>query len=295
MIKMKDYILIDKYIDYIKYECKLSENTIISYKNDLYSFIKYFKGNIRDLDEKSITLYISNIYNTKKDTTIAHTITTIHSFYLFLLNEKIIFKNPCNLKHPKLAKHLPVFLSEEEIDILLNIDLKIPLDYRNKAIFELLYATGIRISELTSLQLSNLDLDNCIIRIMGKGKKERVVPINDVSLKYLKIYLDYYRSVILKNKVNDYLFINNNGESISRQGIFKIIKLEAKKKGIDKNISPHTIRHSFATHLLAHGADLRVIQELLGHSDLSTTQIYTHLINEQIKNDYNAYHPRSNK
>lgn len=292
---MNDFGLLDKYLDYIKYECKLSNNTILSYNNDLQLFINHFKGHIRSLNENDITIYISSLNNAKKDTTIAHSITIIHSFYTFLLKEGIIYINPCNIRHPKLAKHLPTYLTEEEIDILLNIELKTPLDYRNKAILELLYATGVRISELINLQLSNVDITNCIIRIMGKGKKERIVPINDVSLKYLNIYINEYRPLLIKKNINEFLFINNLGDKISRQGIFKIIKNEAKKKSIDKNISPHTIRHSFATHLLAHGADLRVIQELLGHSDISTTQIYTHLINEQIKSDYNAFHPRSNK
>ncbi len=155
-----------------------------------------------------------------------------------------------------------------------------------------MYATGLRISEVISLEFSNVDYDECIVRIMGKGSKERIVPINDYALNALKNYTDNYRQALMIKQANNYLFLNNHGTKMTRQGIFKMLKKLCKEKGINKEISPHTLRHTFATHLLQNGADLRVIQELLGHSDISTTQIYTHLSNEKIKHDYFEFHPR---
>lgn len=288
-------IYLEKYINNIKYECKLSENTIKSYKNDLKLFLNYFKKDVIQISSSDIVNYINFLNKDKKSITIAHNLTIIHSFYSFLQRENLIKENPCNIKHPKLEKKLPNYLTEEEINKLLDIKLNTPYDYRNKAMLELLYAGGLRISELVNLKISDVDINNCVARIYGKGNKERIVPINDIALKYIDIYINNYRNLLLKNKLSDFLFINNLGNKISRQGIFKIIKIETAKKGISKNISPHIIRHSFATHLLTHGADLRVIQELLGHSDITTTQIYTHLVNEKLKKDYNNYHLRSKK
>ena len=165
-------------------------------------------------------------------------------------------------------------------------------DYRNKAMLELLYATGLRISELCNLKITDIDLENQFVRVFGKGKKERIVPFTDVVCKYLSIYINDYRNQILKNEISDYLFISNSLTNISRQGFFKIVKKECKRAGITKVVSPHVIRHSFATHLLKHGADLRIIQELLGHEDITTTQIYAHLVNEKLKDDYQN-HPRN--
>ena len=155
-----------------------------------------------------------------------------------------------------------------------------------------MYATGLRISEVISLEFKNIDFEECIVRVMGKGSKERIVPINDYALKALSTYIDDYRPLMIKKDINNYIFLNNHGKQMTRQGVFKMIKQECLKKGIKKDISPHTIRHTFATHLLLNGADLRIIQELLGHSDISTTQIYTHLTNEELYNDYKKYFPR---
>ena len=213
-----------------------------------------------------------------------------------MINENIVKTNPCiNIISPKLAKKLPNYLTEEEVDKLLNIPLKTAYDYRNKAMLELLYATGIRVSELINLKFVNLELQDDFIRVMGKGSKERIIPISNISKKYLIEYIEIYRKTLLKNKDSEYLFINNQGNVISRVGFFKIIKKLCLENNISKNVSPHILRHSFATHLLAHGADLRVIQELLGHSDISTTQIYAHLINDKLKKDYEEFHPHSHK
>ena len=210
-----------------------------------------------------------------------------------MLNENIISSNPCtNISSPKIPKKLPNYLTEEEVDRLLNITLKTPYDYRNKAMLETLYATGLRITELCNLKISDIDLNNCFLRVVGKGKKERIVPLTDLAIKYLNIYVKNYRNEILKEKDSEYLFISNIQKNISRQGFFKIIKSQMKIADIKKNVSPHVLRHSFATHLLKHGADLRIIQELLGHEDIQTTQIYAHLVNEKLKKDY-EYHPRN--
>ena len=287
---LNKYIL--KYFDYLEYERKLSENTLKSYHNDLKKFNNYFNGDVLNLEYNDIQKYIVSLSN-EDARTIAHYITVINSFYDFLIDENIIKENPCtNIVSPKVAKKLPVYLTEEEVNRLLDVQLITPYDYRNKAMLELLYATGLRISELVNLKLTDLDAHNCFVRVFGKGKKERIVPITDLALKYLVIYVTEYRNIILKNKVSDYLFISNSLTNISRQGFFKIIKKECKRAGIEKNVSPHVLRHSFATHLLKHGADLRIIQELLGHEDISTTQIYAHLVNEKLKDDY-QYHPRN--
>ncbi len=289
--------MIEKYIDYLKYEKKLSENTINSYKNDLDCFKDFFKKDLTKINLDDMHKYLEHLNKeNKKATTVAHNITVINSFYSFLINENIIATNPCtNIISPKLAKKLPNYLTEEEVDKLLNIPLKTAYDYRNKAMLELLYATGIRVSELINLKFVNLELQDDFIRVMGKGSKERIIPMSNISKKYLIEYIEIYRKTLLKSKDSEYLFINNQGNVISRVGFFKIIKKLCLENNISKNVSPHILRHSFATHLLAHGADLRVIQELLGHSDISTTQIYAHLINDKLKKDYEEFHPHSHK
>lgn len=286
---------ITEYLDYLEFERKLSKNTIMSYQNDLNDLYLYFNEDILTPTYKDMVKYIHSLRNLNARS-LAHHITVLNSFYNFLIGEEIITKNPCsNLISPKLPEKLPNYLTEEEVNKLLEVNLENAYDYRNKAMLELLYATGLRVSELINLEFNDCDLTNDFIRVLGKGKKERIVPVSDVAIKWLKIYINDYRPTILKNKNSDYLFISNALKPISRQGFFKIIKEEVKRSGIKKDVSPHVLRHSFATHLLNHGADLRVIQELLGHSDISTTQIYTHLVNEKIKKDYEEFHPRSHK
>lgn len=281
--------LINRYLDYLKYERNLSLNTIKSYSNDLQQFAKthdFLK--VTPIDSKK---YLEKLNLSPKSQ--AHTITVLNSFYLFLINESVIKTNPfAQIHQPKLPKYLPEYLTEEEIDKILDINLNNSYDYRNIAMLETLYATGMRVSELVNLEMVNLDLDNALVRIMGKGSKERIIPLTDIAIKRLQIYIKDHRPQLLNNKNSNYVFISRNQKNISRQAFFKIIKTICQSKGINKNISPHTIRHSFATHLLAHGADLRIIQELLGHEDISTTQIYTHLTNTQIKKDYEL-HPRN--
>ena len=285
-------LFINKYLDYLRFERKLSDNTLKSYLNDLKDFDIYFNGNVLNLEYKDISKYLDSLKDLNARS-VAHYVTVINSFYSFLVDENEINENPClNIISPKIPKKLPNYLTEEEIDNLLDVRLVTPYDFRNKAMLELLYATGVRITELINLKVSDIDLYNCFIRVFGKGKKERIVPISDVAIKYLNIYIEDYRNQILKSHDSEHLFVSNSFKNISRQGFFKILKAECQRCGIEKNVSPHVLRHSFATHLLKHGADLRIIQELLGHEDISTTQIYAHLINEKLKKDY-EFHPRN--
>ncbi len=285
----------EKYLDSLQFERKLSKNTIASYQDNLNRFEDFIQPkNIKDLKRKDIEDYLKFNDNMAEKSR-AHYLTVVKNFYNFLVGEDLIAHNPCEtIKSPKISKKLPNYLTEEEIEKLLNIPLKTSFDYRNKAMLELLYATGIRVSELIDLKFSNINLEEDLIRVTGKGSKERLSPISTIAEKYLRIYIDQYRNDLLKKKDSEYLFINNFGNKISRQGFFKNLKQIVKNQGIEKDISPHTLRHSYATHLLSHGADLRIIQELLGHSDISTTEIYTHLINEKLKSDYEN-HPRAKK
>ena len=289
----KDKITDNDIIEYIKYlvmERKLSGNSVYSYYNDLYKISFKINRNIKDLNSKEIKKYISSL--NESDRSIAHTITVLKSFYKFLIINSKIKINPMNLiTPPKLSKKIPKVLNVSEVDKLLNIKLENEFDYRNKAMLELMYACGLRVSEITSLKLTGIDLINSIVKVYGKGNKERIIPIGEYANVALNIYINHYRDILLKNKVSDYLFINNCGNKMSRVGFFKMLKNLALKEGIKRDFSPHTIRHSFATHLLNSGADLRSIQELLGHSSISTTQIYTHISKENLRKDYDEFHP----
>ena len=288
-----NYDYIADFLSYLELDLNYSDNTIASYGNDLDKLAKFYENkDILKLNINQIEKYINSLYDLAPST-VAHNISSLKTFYSYFVKLGKINDNPCDsIKSPKLGKHLPSYLTIDEVDKLLDITIETPFDARNKAILELMYATGLRISEVISLEYKNIDLDDCIVRVVGKGKKERIVPINDYAINALKTYVNDYRPLLIKNIINNYLFLNNHGNMITRQGIFKMIKAECLKKGITKEISPHTIRHTFATHLLENGADLRIIQELLGHSDISTTQIYTHLTNEKLKSDYKEYFPR---
>lgn len=283
------------YIDYLKYERCLSPMTIDKYKYNLITFDKYISNkniDILNITKKDIIDYLTNYFKDKGVSSKTNSITSINNFYIYLIKDKKIDINPCeNIDRPKLKKRLPDVLTINEVDKLLDISLNTKEDYRNKAILEVLYATGIRISELTNLKMQDVDFSNKVVRVFGKGSKERIVPINKYALKYLGMYIDI-RSSFLKGKLNDYIFLNNKGEKISRESIGLEINKIVKKQGLNKKVSPHMLRHSFATHLLNNGADLRSIQELLGHSDISTTTIYTHINNEKVKKDYLKYHTR---
>lgn len=287
------------FINYCTFEKGLSKRTTESYTNDLEVYEEFLnKGGITDvrgIKDSDIKDFLKVRNDNDKTTTIAHNLTVIKNFHAYLLREHIVLKDVALLiERPKLRKSLPRTLSISDIDKLLDIELDSIFDYRNKAMLELLYGTGLRISELLNLKLSDVDLENCVIRCIGKGNKERIVPIGEYVLTYLNKYLEY-RPALSKNKRSEFLFLNSRGGSLSRFSFFKILKRLLREKNINVDVSPHTLRHSFATHMLEYGADLRTIQELLGHSDISTTKIYTHISNNQIKEDYKKYHPRSSK
>lgn len=288
------------YITYLQVEKGLSKNSYYSYNSDLSKYIEFLEEQgISYMDEVSISLvesYIELLYeNDMKPTTISRKITAIKGFHNYLLFSKRINKDvTVGLEMPKLKKKLPKVLSESEVDMLLDISLETVFDYRNKAMLELLYGTGLRVSEMLDLKFSDVDMINCVVRCFGKRSKERIVPIGEYIIYYLNEYLIRRRELV-KKKQSDYLFLNNHGTKLSRFSFFKIIKKLLNEKGIKKDISPHTLRHSFATHMIEHGADLRSVQELLGHTDISTTRIYTHISNDKVRVDYDEYHPRSKK
>lgn len=289
-------IEINEFCDYLLIDKHYSNNTIESYKRDLIKFYEYNKKDIKNINKDDIKSYLKYLNDNKMDErSIARNISSLKSFYKFLIINKTIKDNPVeSISLPKLGKKLPNTLSEEDINKLLDIKLNDNYSYRNKAMLELMYATGLRVSELVNLKVYDVNLEEAIVKTMGKGSKERIIPIGDYALNALTIYINEYRSTLFKKEVNDFLFLNNHGKQMTRQGFFKIIKKLAIEQGIKKDFSPHTLRHSFATHLLSHGADLRIIQELLGHSDVSTTQIYTHVSNEELEDTFKKYHPHGN-
>lgn len=268
------------------------ETTINSYILDVYKFLDYIKKDYLKTTNDDLYKYLNyldqlhySIYS------IVRKISAFKSFYKYLDEENIYHIN-LDLERPKFNQKLPHVLSLDEVDRLLDFELVTPYDYRNKAMLELMYATGLRVSELINLTPQNIDLKNHIVRCFGKGNKERIVPMGEVSCKYLQIYLEEYRSILTKRTLCDYLFLNNHGKKITRQGFFKNLKIIADKQGITENITPHMLRHSFATHLLNNGADLRSIQLMLGHENISTTGIYTNVSTEKIKENYDLYYPK---
>lgn len=292
---------LEDYITYLKVEKGLSKNSISSYELDLKDYVSYCDktlhiSSIQQVEVKDIENYLVLLHQRNlKSTSISRKITAIKNFHRYLLLNNTINRNVAeNIEKPKLAKQLPKVLSEQEVDLLLDIPLETVFDYRNKAMLELLYGTGLRVSEMLDLKFSDIDLINCVIRCFGKRSKERIVPIGEYVLYYLQEYM-VRRNELLKKGYSEYVFLNNHGGRLSRFSFFKIIKKILRDKGIKKDVSPHTLRHSFATHMIAHGADLRSVQELLGHTDISTTRIYTHVSNDKIKHDYEEYHPRSKR
>lgn len=288
--------LIDEYINYIYIEKKLSNNTKDAYKRDLISFSNYLNNKeISKINSSDIKSYIKHLNDIKdKDRTIARKIVSVRTFFDYLMMNKIIKENPCEkIESPKLRKNLPKVLSIDDVNKLLSLKSNTTLEYRNKAMIELMYDAGLRVSELVNLEVNNINLKDCYVRCFGKGKKERIVPLGDIAIEVLDKYINIYRDSLLKGYFTDKLFISSYGKGITRQGFFKILKSEAKKAGITKEFSPHTLRHSFATHLLEYGADLSSISELLGHENIKTTQIYTHISNNKKRKDYEEYHPRN--
>jgi len=285
---------IEEYLIYAEIDQRLSDKTIRSYSTELYFYQKYLKKigvfRVQDIEERDVEKFLQDS-NQLSSRSLAHRLTVVRNFHKFLVKSKRINRDVTGyLKGPKLEKNLPNTLNVEEVENLLNIECENVLDYRDKAILELLYATGLRISEALQLTFHDISFDSCTVRVCGKGKKDRIVPIGEVALESLNEYLK--RRGELDKKRGDYVFLNIRGGVLSRVGFHKSLEKILQKKNIHKKVTPHMLRHSFATHMIEYGADLRVVQELLGHSDISTTKIYTHISNKKIENDYRTYHPR---
>lgn len=286
---------LDEFIVELEYVYNYSKNTIDSYSRDILKFITYFEHkDILKIKSDDIRQYLRN-EDRLKEKSLARKISSLRTFYNFLLKKDYISINPMDsIEGPKIGAYLPDVLSFEEVDKLISIKTIDNFTFRNRTIMELLYSSGLRISELISLKLENINISQSLIKVMGKGSKERIVPLNDIATNYLAKYIHEIRPLMLKNTQTDSLFLNNHGKCLTRQAVFKMIKKRCQEVNINKNISPHTLRHSFATHLLQNGADIRFIQELLGHEDVGTTEIYTHIVNEQLKHNYDDLNPRDN-
>ena len=297
-MKIEDAIV--DFIQYCLFEKGLTDQSVSSYQNDLDVYLSFLQDKnvflVKDIASDHIKEFLKIRGDNESTSTVAHNLTVIKNFHKYLIKENIVKEDvSLFISRPKLQKRLPRTLTVEEVDLLLDITLNTPFDYRNKAMLELMYGAGLRVSELVSLTLNQIDLENGLIRIMGKGRKEREIPIGEYGVYYLKLYLEHRGMLIKNHRTEDALFLNNHGKQITRQGFFKILKQLLLDKGLNPDVSPHTLRHSFATHLLSHGADLRSIQEMLGHSDISTTKIYTHVSDEKVEADYKKYHPREHK
>lgn len=292
--------ILDDYLHYLKAERGLSDNTVSSYGMDLQQFIGYLKeqeiDNLNDVDKQVIIDYLDYLMKKgKANSSIVRCVTSLRKFFQTMKQDGIIDENPMlTIETPKSEKHLPEVLSTEEVEMLLNApDVTQTLGLRNRAILELMYATGLRVSEVVNLRLEDLHLDVGIIQTIGKGRKERIVPIGDEAITWINNYLRDARPELCKTRRSPFLFVNFHGERLTRQGVWKNLKNEVRKAGITKNVTPHTLRHSFATHILENGADLRIVQELLGHSDISTTQIYTHISKKRLSEIYDTTHPHA--
>ena len=290
--------ILEKYQIYLlTVKQKEEKTTVVSYIEDIYKYLEYMENNkiktALDIEYQNITNYLKYLDNNNYETSsIIRKIVSIKLFHKYLSEEYKIKDISSKIINPRLRRKLPNILTIEEVDNLLDIKLNTPFDYRNKAMLELMYSSGLRVSELVDLKLNNIDLDNGYVRCLGKGKKERIIPIGEIAIEYLKKYINEYRNSMKKGYYTENVFLNNHGKNITRQGFFLIIKNIAKEKNIDKNITPHMLRHSFATHLLNNGANLRTIQEMLGHSSITTTQIYTNVSNDIIKENYELYKRR---
>lgn len=299
MVNAKNEDLVKDFQLYLEMERGLSQNSIFSYLSDVQKLNRYLSK-----DEKNLIAITQNdIHNflreeTKKklsSRTRARVIASLRQFYNYLETNKLISINPMeNVESPRIERSLPDFLTHEEIQHLFSVfDESNILELRDKTMFEFLYSSGLRISEACSLKSRNVDVENMLLAIKGKGDRERLVPFGEVALRLLQKYLSESRPELLKNVTSEYLFISKKGSALSRKSAWRLLKKYIERAEIKKNITPHTLRHSFATHLLQNNADLRAVQELLGHIDISTTQIYTHLVSSELKEAHEKFHPRS--
>ncbi|MHC0036046.1 site-specific tyrosine recombinase XerD [Pseudoneobacillus sp. C159] len=297
---MEDHL--KDFLHFLIVEKGLADNTIISYKRDLNSYLLYLKNveQMNDLNEvkrAQIVHFLKYLKeNGKSAKTLARHTASIRAFHQFLIREKIAEHDPSvHIETPQLEKSLPKVLSMEEVELLLESPKLINhYGYRDKAMLELLYATGMRVSELIGLNSGDVHLTMGFVRCIGKGNKERIIPIGSTAQNVIRDYLEKSRYKFLSSKHReDALFLNHHGKRLTRQGFWKILKKLVVEAGIQKELTPHTLRHSFATHLLENGADLRAVQEMLGHADISTTQIYTHVTKTRLKEVYTKFHPRA--
>jgi integrase/recombinase XerD len=293
-------MFLKEYLAHIKLEKNLSQNTVYSYKNDINAFISFLKNSSIDDPSNVSSDNIGDFFKTLKElglsgSSSARYFSSLKGFFLYLLKNKYIVKNPIEkITAPRISKKLPGVLDINEVDKILSapkVDDKLGL--RDKAMLELFYACGTRVSELINLKVNDLFFDNEIIRVFGKGSKERLIPIGTSAISWIEEYLKKSRPLLMKkSRSENILFLNSRGSKLSRMGVWKTIDRYVKEAGIEKDVHPHTFRHSFATHLLEGGADLRAVQEMLGHADISTTQIYTHIDRDYIKQVHKQYHPR---
>ena len=289
----KDPCLRD-FFNYLYIEKGLSQNTVKSYKKDIDSFLSWSYEldnlNFINFQEAEINNYISFLFESKlKSSSVNRKISSLKALYLYLIKKNIINNSPVSeIVTPKQEKYLPISMSEDEVDKLLaSPDLSIEIEVRDKAMIEMLYATGMRISELLNLKIIDMDISRCVVKVLGKGSKERLIPFGESALEALNSYFS-----VRKNSTSKEVFLSNRGSKLSRVAFWKRIKIYLSRANLKESISPHTLRHAFATHLLNRGADLRSVQLLLGHSDLSTTQIYTHIAKQRLGEVLKKHHPR---
>ena len=290
------------FLKYLNYQKGYSENTIINYENDIKEFLEFLNkeniDNLKEVNYSIVRFYLMDLYNKKfSRNSVSRKLSSLRSFFKYLHNEEIVKINPFSLiSSPKKEKKLPKFLYNEDIEKIFNVpNINTVLGKRNSLILELLYDTGVRVGELVNIKINDINFDDKSIKILGKGNKERVVLYGTYAEIALKEYLNKGRNKLLKGKNNEYLILNANGNNITTRGIRLIIDKIIKQACLNTHISPHTLRHTFATHLLENGSDLLTVKELLGHSSLSSTQIYTHVTNERLRNIYLKSHPRARK
>lgn len=291
---------VSEFIHYLAEERGLAQNTLESYGRDLRQYKTYLQSNHRDLlndsNHDTILTYLDSLQSKgRAKSTISRNLAAIKSFYQYLVRQRYLEKDPAaTMESPKLEKKLPKILTVQEVEELLKQpNITVPGGLRDKAMLELLYATGIRVSELINLNISDANLDMGYIKCAGKGTRDRIVPLGSIASKCVLEYMNKGRGKLIRNYDESALFVNHHGNRLTRQGFWKIIKKYAHEARITKDITPHTLRHSFATHLLENGADLRSVQEMLGHADISTTQIYTHVTKNHLKEVYDKAHPRA--
>lgn len=290
---------LDSFLNHITVERGLALNTVISYRRDLEEFLAFVdQAGIRDLRKitrEDIRSYLQSLQKRKLSPRSRNRhLASIRTFYKFLVRENVVETSPADLlESSKVEKKLPTVMTLQEVEKLLaQPNTKTPLGQRDKAMLELMYAAGLRVTELVKMTVKQVNLEVGFVMTLGKGHKERIIPIGESAQESIKEYIESGRRALLKGRESQDLFLNRSGRALTRQGFWKIIRRYAQKAGLKQHISPHTLRHSFATHLLKHGADLRSVQMMLGHSDISTTQIYTHIARDYLKQIHHKYHPR---